>query len=262
MNPEHHFQSGSWRMECDLADGARIRRLRFQEADLLTAKPEAFRPPQADYGRYETRPVFAYDDCFPTVEQCAHWPDHGEVCWLPWSGTPVDCHATSALAPLRFSRRLDFKNHRLLWSFAVENSGSVAIPVQHVMHPLFPLDEVETIQLPAGDGYEPHRLATELLAACPGTFRMDFLRGIKRGEVRIGFRQGLQLAIRFPTSWFPTLGIWWNNRGYPNEVGLHRSECSFQPVAGPDSRLTSGTTMTVPPRGRLNWEIEWEVSCR
>ena len=75
MNPEHHFQSGSWRMECDLADGARIRRLRFQEADLLTAKPEAFRPPQADYGRYETRPVFAYDDCFPTVEQCAHWPD-------------------------------------------------------------------------------------------------------------------------------------------------------------------------------------------
>jgi hypothetical protein len=33
-------------------------------------------------------------------------------------------------------------------------------------------------------------------------------------------------------------------------------------VPGPDSTLTSGTTMTVPAQGRIAWHIDWEVACR
>jgi hypothetical protein len=60
---------GRWTLDCSLADGARIGRLQFDGIDLLTRAPAAFRPPAGDYGDYELRPVYGYDDCFPTVDR-------------------------------------------------------------------------------------------------------------------------------------------------------------------------------------------------
>ena len=250
-----------WEMECNLADGARIGRLAYAGVDLLTTAPAGFRPPTADYGRYETRPVYGYDDCFPTVEACGDWPDHGELCWLKWSGSPADCTVTSALAPLRFNRRLEFAPDRLRWHFAVANLGATPCAVQHVMHPLMPLGEVVDLVLPAGDGYDAARVAADLLSLEHSQTRMLYLPKVRQGQVRIGFREGLQLKVRFPTDLFPTLAIWWNHLAYPDEAGLRRSECAFEPVPGPDSRLANGTTMVVPANGALNWSIDWEVSC-
>jgi len=253
---------GRWEIECDLDDGARIGCLRFDGLDLLTTRPAEHRPPKADCGRYETRSVYGYDDCFPTVEACGQWPDHGEVCWLRWSGTPVACNVASALAPLYFTRRLDFEADRLRWNFAVENFGATPFPVQHVMHPLIPCEEIDAIELPAGEGYDASQVEADLLALLPGNARMLFLSNVTEGLVRVGFRRGLQLTLRFPTDLFPTLGVWWNNRGYPDEQGLRRSECAFEPVPGSDSKLASGTTMTVPAKGRIAWHIDWEISSR
>ena len=262
MSRSDAMQIGRWEIECDLADGARIGRLRFEGVDLLTTKPADFRPPKADYGRYETRPVYGYDDCFPTVEACEQWPDHGELCWLRWSGTSIECSVASALAPLRFTRRLDFEGSRLRWNFAVENSGDTPFLVQHVMHPLMPPEEIDAVDLPPGEGYDASQVAADLLALTAGSARMIYLKNVTEGLVRVGLRRGLQLTVRFPTNLFPTLGIWWNNQGYPDEQGLPRSECAFEPVPGPDSKLTSGTTLTVPAQGRIAWPIDWEVSCR
>ena len=256
------MQIGRWEIECDLADGARIGRLRFDGMDLLTTEPANFRPPKAKYGRYETRPVYGYDDCFPTVEACEQWPDHGELCWLRWSGNPLECSAISTLAPLRFTRRLDFEASRLRWNFAAENSGLTPFPVQHVMHPLMPCDAMGAIELPAGEGYDPRHVAADLLASASGNARMLYLKNVSKGIVRVTFRRGLQLTVHFPIDLFPTLGIWWHNRGYPDEQGVRRSECAFEPVPGYDSKLINGTTLTVPAQGRLAWHIDWEVSCR
>jgi hypothetical protein len=261
MSCSNVMQLGRWEIECDLSNGARITRLCFDGKDLLTTRPADFRPPNADYGQYETRPVYGYDDCFPTVEVCGQWPDHGELCWLNWSGTPVACGVVSALAPLQFSRRLSFEANRLRWNFTVENTGVTPFPVQHVMHPLMPLRDIDSIKLPAGDGYDARQVAADLLALPLGNARMFFLKNVSEGEVRVGFRWGLQLAMRFSTIQFPTLGIWWNNQGYPDEPGLRRSECAFEPVPGPNSMLSSGTTMTVPAQGKLTWQIDWEVIC-
>jgi hypothetical protein len=262
MSRSNTVKIGRWKIECDLADGARIGQLSFDGVDLLTTKPADFLPPKADYGRYETRPVYGYDDCFPTVEACGQWPDHGELCWLRWSGTPVACSVASELSPLQFTRRLDFEDNRLRWSFAVENSGDTPYPVQHVMHPLMPVEEIDTIELPAGEGYDANQVAAELLALPSGNARMLFLKNVTDGLVRVGLRRGLQLTVCFPTNLFPTLGIWWNNQGYPDESGLRRSECAFEPVPGPDSKLNNGTTLSVPAQGRIAWHIDWEFSCR
>lgn len=253
---------GRWEIECDLTDGARIGRLRFDGMDLLTTRPADFRPPKTDYGRYETRPVYGYDDCFPTVETCGQWPDHGELCWLRWSGTPVASSVASALSPLKFTRRLDFEAAQLRWNFAVDNSGDMPAPVQHVMHPLMPPEEIDDIELPVGEGFDANQIAADLLALPPGNTRMIFLKNVAEGVVRVGFRRGLQLTMRFATNLFPTLGIWWNNQGYPDEPGRRRSECAFEPVPSHDSKLTNGTTLTVPTQGRIAWRVDWEVACR
>ncbi len=252
---------GRWEIVGDVADGARIACLRHAGHDLLTGPPARFHPPRADYGRYETRPVYGYDDCFPTVDACGPWPDHGELCWLPWTGTLTDCTVTSRLAPLRFRRRLEFAPGHLRWHFTTRNDGPAPWPVQHVMHPLMPLAEIAALELPSGTAHDGRQVARELLALPAGQARMLYLPGIAEGVVRLGYRGGPQLTVRFPTGLFPTLGIWWNHRGYPAEPGLQRSECAFEPVPGPDSTLTHGTTMTVPAGGELSWRIDWEIAC-
>src|SRR5664279_3911135 len=61
---------GNWYVQCLPEDGARISVLRYEGQDLLTAIPSSFKAPDKFHGEYEIRPVYGYDDCFPTVESC------------------------------------------------------------------------------------------------------------------------------------------------------------------------------------------------
>ena len=71
-------------------DGARILELNYAGHKLLTPEPAVFRPPDRSYGEFETRPVYGYDDCFPTVDPCTYpgndfeCRDHGQLCWQKW----------------------------------------------------------------------------------------------------------------------------------------------------------------------------------
>ncbi|MBK8884772.1 MAG: hypothetical protein IPN67_21190 [Bacteroidales bacterium] len=80
----------NWHIQYAPEDGARIVSLNYSGYDLLTTEPAVFRKPGRFCGEYETRPVYGYDDCFPTVDQC-NYPggnsgcrDHGELCWQQW----------------------------------------------------------------------------------------------------------------------------------------------------------------------------------
>ena len=98
---------GKWFMQCIPEDGARISVLKYNGHDLLTSKPESFKPPEKFYGEFETRPVYGYDDCFPSVDPCIYPSeqfgirDHGELCWQEWDvvidGNCVICHTFCAL---------------------------------------------------------------------------------------------------------------------------------------------------------------------
>ena len=110
------FQCGNWQLQCLPDDGARISKLRFSGLDLLTARPDNFRPPSVDYSKYEIRPVYGYDDCFPTVDACkspiddSDIADHGHLCWLPWqvetSGNSLHCEVVEETLNIQFSRTL------------------------------------------------------------------------------------------------------------------------------------------------------------
>ena len=280
------FRFKRWLVKYALQDGARIGQLSYKGYDLLTREPAAFKPPTEDYGEYELRPVYGYDDCLPSVSSCRYpgldWvvPDHGEVCWLPWEVREEPGRllffVKSEMLPLILQRELIFNEGSLTWSFEVHNRGSRILPIQHVIHPLMPLKDVVAIELP---GYTTvfdeinqsnlevttqGRLQDFLLELPEGTASMLYLQDVSKGEIGIEFVSGLRLEMLFPSHLFPTLGIWWNNSGYPNEEGIRRSECAFEPVPGSNSSLEDahreGACIYLPPYEKVKWDIEWRIS--
>jgi hypothetical protein len=278
--------SGPWLIEFTPEDGARLDRLAFEKHDLLTPEPKTFRKPRADYGEYENRPVYGYDDCFPSVESClfpgSRWeiPDHGEVCWLKWSvgetANGVSFSTRSEALPVQFKRTMTFTDTSVEWDFEVYNTGKTKLPFQHVMHPLMTLDEIASVHVPDSQSVisgadnqntglrTSDEVQTFLLNRPVGTTNMLFVRGIQEGEMGWTYRSGLRVSAEFPVDLFPSVGIWWNHDGYPNEPGIERNECAFEPIPGSSSALSEayreGLCLEVLPQQRFRWQIVWKLS--
>lgn len=280
---------GKWQVECLPADGARLSRLAYAGKDLLSAAPRAFSPPRQDFGDYERRPVYGYDDCFPTVDACVYpgsgWqvPDHGELCWLPWTVSEHDgrlcCSVESRVMPLSFRREMVFGDSCLDWVFSVSNKGGTPAVFQHVMHPLMPLINIKSIRLPDFSGciqaapsgrssisMDADEAARLLLDSPDGHALMWFLQDVKTGRFGLELNTGISLNVTYDRDLFPALGIWWNRNGYPAEEGCRRNECAFEPVPGIESELASavraGGGMRVASGGNMTWTVKWEVACR
>lgn len=281
---EANFQN--WFVQCIPEDGARISILRFEGQDLLTASPPSFKAPDNFYGEYETRPVYGYDDCFPTVDPCL-FPgedfacrDHGNLCWKEWqvnvTGNSLVCSIDCIHPEVTFKRILEFAGNRLTWKFEVVNWSAKESVFLHVMHPLLPLREIQSIKLPGfarmvneTNSVEPvgknaPEVAKHLLSVQPGGCEMILLQEIKEGVVVLGFQNGKNLRFRFDNKMFPTLGIWWNNAGYPDQIGLRRTECAFEPIPGTSSNLYNSyidkTYLSVDKGKSLCWDIVWEIN--
>jgi hypothetical protein len=276
---------GNWYAECMPDDGARISILQYRGKDLLTTMPRLFNPPGTYHGEYETRAVYGYDDCFPTVDPCTHptelveCRDHGELCWNKWqarfSDNSLFCYTKCNRPPVSFKRTLDFRSDSIIWQYEVVNFAAKQVPFLHVMHALLPLNEISYIHFPAfekvtdensGDDLaivNPGELSKFLLMAEKGTYRMLLLRNITGNLLKIHYLNGIKLEINFPLELFPTLGIWWNNCGYPNEEGLRRCECAFEPISGTCSNLSvsyrDGAYMRTEPGQSLEWEVTWKI---
>jgi hypothetical protein len=281
-----HYESGPWQLECVPADGARLTCLRYNGYDLLTAAPKKFRPPAQDLGEYELRPVYGYDDCFPSIRPCpmpgfagVSVRDHGNVCWLKWEVQPgtnrLDCRVASHALPVTFTRSIRFTDKSLTWHFEATNEGQADVPFLHAIHPMMPPEKIGAIELPGFakavsemrsrdmEAQTPAGLVEHLLSRPEGTADMMLLQGVTEGRVKLSFLAGPAITMTFDAALFPTLGIWWNRRGYPDEAGLHRSESGFEPIPGTNSSLkdsaASGVCMTIPAGGKCTWEVLWTL---
>jgi hypothetical protein len=275
----------NWHIQYDPDDGARIVSLNYAGHNLFTLNADNFRNPDRFYGEYETRPVYGYDDCFPTVDPCTYplgifeCRDHGELCWQEWNteirGNSLICQTECLKPAVSFKRTLSFDGNRLSWLFEVTSLADERSVFLHVMHALLPLDGIAGLVLPEcktifdeikieETGLRGSDDAGEhLMAFQPGSFCMLLLREITEGFVKLRFKDGLALEIRFDKKLFPTLGIWWNNGGYP-EGGAVRTECAFEPLPGTCSDLAKsfndGVYLSVEPGKQMVWEISWTVS--
>jgi len=278
------FESGHWLVEYDLEDGARLGRLCYQGSDLLTTKPREFTPPSEDYGKYETRPVYGYDDCFPSVEVSNYpgldWtvPDHGELCWLKWKADiesdKIIFSVESEVLPIHFQRTLHFLESQLTWSFNVQNKGEKLLPFQHVIHPLIKLTEIKTLQFPdfaslnneAGEELDlttSNELSVFLLSRKKGETYMLYLQSPEENSIQWTYKNGLRVQMKYPNNLFTSIGIWWNHLGYPDEDGCGRDECAFEPIPGSSSKLEEaveeGRSQWVEPGDMKSWDIVWSL---
>jgi hypothetical protein len=276
---------GPWEIEYSPADGGRIDSLSYNKVELLTTELQNFHPPKKDYGVYETRPVYGYDDCFPSVDSCNYpgmdWkiPDHGELCWLSWDvktdTSRLIFSVESKGLPISFMREMQFTDNELIWIFKVHNNGDKRLPFQHVMHPLMPLSEIIEINLPEFDLVfdeiaqkktdlnHPEAIQTFLLNQPPGSTNMLFLNNIQKGLMAWKYRNGLGIEATFSEKIFPSIGIWWNNLGYPDEENIQRNECALEPIPGDNSVLTeaikTGKHLSVKPGDTISWKIPWRI---
>jgi hypothetical protein len=241
-------------------------------------------PPVNFTGEYETRPVFGYDDCFPTVDPCPYpgkkfeCKDHGELCWQKWqteiNGNTLICSTDCIYPKVYFKRLMSFEGNRLAWRFEVSNLSPEEVVFLHVMHALLPLQKITDMEIPefrkVFDEVKSKetglKSSTELgeclLAFRPGSSGMFLLRDIASGLVKLKFSSGLKLEINFDNKLFPTLGIWWNKGGYP-ESGQLRTECAFEPIPGTCSDLSKsfrdGLYLSIDPGEKTCWEVIWTI---
>jgi hypothetical protein len=253
--------------------------------DLLSINPTTFKPPDRFYGEYETRPVYGYDDCFPSVDPCIYpdeqfeCRDHGELCWQEWQvqkkGNSLICYTDCLKPGVNFKRILEFTGNKLTWRFEVVNVSAKKLVFLHVMHALLPLKKIQYIKIPEfgkivdeiksveSGPKSSHELADNLITIQSGVYKMLLLKEISEGSIKLGFQKGLTLHISFDIKLFPTIGIWWNNAGYPEEEGLQRTECAFEPIPGTCSDLSKsfrdGIYLMAEPGKTLTWEINWTI---
>ena len=102
-----------------------------------------------------------------------------------------------------------------------------------------------------------------LLSQPKGSTNMLFLKKINDGKLSFTYKNGLLLKMLFPLKYFSSIGIWWNNSGYPDEEGIRRNECAFEPVPGLSSNLANefrlGNYLEVLPNAKFEWKIIWEL---
>jgi len=264
-----HYSDGAWLCACDPCDGGRLTRLRWRGVNLLTEPDPHFVPGEG----FESRPVYGYDDCFPSVTPQKGVPDHG-FCWSmqPESARLKDGLACTFVFPEghRMHRRLRFGADELVWLFRIENPTDSDIRAQHVMHALMPPSAIRCIRAPLctecvdslnNEVISPEAAQTPLALCSEGDARMLLLRGIAAGDVELQLRCGHLLRILFDCRLFPTLGLWIDCGGYPAHAP--RQEIAVEPIPGPsgdlEEALCHGQALYVPACGRLDWEVQWRL---
>jgi hypothetical protein len=248
-----------------------------------------FRPPGEEWGAYETRPVFGYDDCWPSLDP-SPWPgrdqlvrDHGELCWQKWAiaAAPeaLTCSAVSPDASWTFSRCSSVRHGALQIDFACRNTGSRPLLVNWAGHALVPPAAVQGLELPecrhitvdhapgsVGPDVSPRQAGDiwACLSACPaGQAVMLVLHDTSSSRLSIALD-----GARW--EWFlggvprPALGLWYNRRGYPREGRLARDEFGVEwMLAGPtrlEDAVNQGSAIKVLPGETYCWSLQWRIS--
>ena len=283
------WRQGDWEIECDSA-GGRLTRAAWRGRSLLT-QPHlpggVFVAPDPKWGEYETRPVFGYDDCWPSLAVSA-WPgrdrlvrDHGELCWLEWAVTAgADALQATAADPAgewTFTRTLSCLGIALRFDFLCTNTGQRPLCMSWAGHALVLPASVHDLLLPEFERVRCDYPAESGRENEPADAAQvwPFLKALPRGEAVMLVLEHCQspaLTVLFDGArWTmaiegverPSLGLWYNAGGYPPEPGLQREEFGLEWMLTPECALEqaapSGTAIIVAPGEACCWAVIWSL---
>lgn len=280
------WRNGDWEVACE-PQGGRLARLAWRGTNLLT-EPHlpggVFTPPAAEWGEYETRPIYGYDDCWPSLEVSA-WPgrermvrDHGELCWLAWDATVTDEALTATVCDPEgawtFTRQVSVVEAALRCDFAATNTGAEAFPMTWAGHALVPPQRVSDLELPPAA-----KLRQDWPVASPGAAPVTvaevwpWLRSQSEAVMLVLERcaeptvrwvqDGRRCALTFAAPVTPSLALWYNPGAYPPGAGLARQEFGIEWLLTPEclvqDAVAGGTAIVLAPGETYRWTVTWNI---
>lgn len=262
------------------------------QCDLLIPPQRPYRtiPIDGDWLKHDTSGM---DDCFPNIAagiypeppwSGAKLPDLGEWTHLVWSvekseRTGIVMRAEGHVLPYTAIRSVRFADeHTLHFSHRVVNHGPHPFRYLWSAHPLISVGEQFELQFPPGD------LAYRLFPPKPDTFNWPIFQGtrlssewIPSGTTLKIFVTGLSegtcsivlpnytLRFVFDPNVLPSVGIWFNNFGFPRASEQPFRCIAVEPCTTPSDlldHLDRSAYPRIPAGATTQWEMQLSILTR
>jgi len=275
-------------VECDSDDGGRLASIAWNGRELLT-RPHlpggVFSAPSAEFGEYESRPVFGYDDCWPSL-QCSPWDglgctirDHGELCWRKWNLRENNGFLSGFVSDdgqgWVFQRDISARDNLLRFEFGCLNTGTSPLPMHWTGHVLVPPAAIDELHLPDFrairqdypwesdlDLRTPEEVWSHLRGLPEGSATFVILSGLRSRELRIYLAE-MDWHWTLVGLENPALGLWYNRRGFPQPEALARDEFGIEwmteNVCSLEDAIRVGKAVILEPGEALKWRMEWRI---
>lgn len=274
--------------------GGKIAQIHYKasQCNLLIPPQRPYRPIPID-GDWLKHDTSGMDDCFPNVAAGTYpeppWsgaklPDLGEWTHLVWSiekserGELVmraEGHALpyTAIKAIRFA-----DEHTLHFSYSVVNHGPHSFRYLWSAHPLIAVGERFELEFPHGDltfrlfpptadsftwpNFKGTQLSNDWIPS--GTTLKIFVTGFSQGTCELALPNHT-LRFAFDTHVLPSVGIWFNNFGFPRDGNRPFRCIAVEPCTTSSDlldHLDASAYAQVPPRATALWEMQLTILTR
>jgi len=249
---------------------------------------------------FENYDTSGFDECMPTVSECAYpagdfcgrqLPDHGELWSVPWQHEilPRELHlsAHGSALPYVLHKRLRLRRSAVLIDYEVCNLGEAAFQFIWSAHPLLKVESGARILLPAENSElfigwsKGDRLGISGESCTYPVVRrngeMDDLSVVK--PRRTGFADKLftqrlraefcglyrpeideSIAFRFDPEVVPYVGLWICQGGWPLSRESKHFTVALEPCNAPSDSLAEAIAMGACPTLPPGRSIRWSLS--
>lgn len=270
-------------------DGGKLASVKATDGfEFLCENPAPGYTPLAYDGVYVQAECASFDDLFPTVDpytpsegayRGVTYPDHGEVCRLPYEaelrGDTLILTAASRIFPLSYRKDISAcPDGSVAVRYCIQNGGEHPFPYIWAAHCMlrgqddlrlvtpYPPDAPKTYMFgaTADEGLPTHALMGHTRGGRAYKYYFDepsdggFVGGVYAAS---GHRFELDFGTPYGSA-LPYLGIWINNgsfKGYYN-IAL---ECATAPCDSPQRAMERGYCSELPPHGEFTFVLRIRV---
>jgi hypothetical protein len=238
------LRGASWELVVRPERGGRITSLRLDGEELLDQGIGIDDPGALGF---VSGGAFGWDEMVPTVDPTETLPDHGEAWRLPWqvdaeTRSSVHMRCTGRVVPWELERQIDVDD-RVKVTYVYRNVGAESHPGYWCAHPLFKFERGMEIGVPEGP---------RLAQLAEGTSEKEFLPPGSIDRVRLGWKSGAAIELRWDMEITPYVGVWVCN----GDLGGYR-QIAIEPATGGFDRPDSAAPPPlVGPGDELKWWLE------
>ncbi len=234
-------------------------------------------------GSYVDSECSAFDDMFPTIDPYTPkagayagitYPDHGEICRLPFAVTLQENAAVftvhSGLFPITYQKTVcPAEDGGINVSYTIQNRGGEPFPYVWAGHIMLQGEDGMRLLTPfrnsaptemmfmPGD-CSPDQLPKDHLTGYkPGVgaaYKFYYLDKTDDGCFSVRYRDGRALLFAYDKEKLPYLGIWLNNGEFQDMYSIAPEPCTV-PFDAPHKAAERGYTSVIPAKGEFSFII-------